>query len=289
VAGLLDEQDTGDAMGVILALHAEGTCRPLFCVHPGAGMSWPYAGLTQHLGSLQPIYGLQTRALTQPGYQAPSVAAMAEDYLREIRQVQPRGPYRLLGWSFGGVVAHAMATRLQQAGEEVELLALMDAHPVTPQEAAQPRSDRDIMEMLIGDPGDDAAGSLPAGFFDRFDADAVVRVLRQRDAVLAGFAEAEVEALVRAAVNHSEIMRAYRPQRFAGDLVLFTASRTDTGTSPAGPGWSDYVEGEIDNYAIESTHLQMTSAEPLAEIGRVLSRKLSYLPGNARDRSITRS
>ena len=55
---------------------------------------------------------------------------MAEDYVSIIRKIQPTGPYNLLGWSFGGLVAHAIATQLQDMGEEVALLALLDSYPV---------------------------------------------------------------------------------------------------------------------------------------------------------------
>src|SRR5215204_4219302 len=51
-------------------------------------------------------------------------------YLSIIRKIQPAGPYNLLGWSFGGLVAHAIATHLQSMGEEVALLAMLDSYPV---------------------------------------------------------------------------------------------------------------------------------------------------------------
>jgi thioesterase domain-containing protein len=67
---------------------------------------------------------------------------MAEDYLSFIRRIQPHGPYNLLGWSFGGLVAHVIATQLQSLGEEVALLALLDSYPV-PQDGAQAAFDDD--------------------------------------------------------------------------------------------------------------------------------------------------
>lgn len=54
---------------------------------------------------------------------------MAADYIEKIRTVQPKGPYRLLGWSLGGNVIQAMATQLQSRGEEVSLLVMLDAYP----------------------------------------------------------------------------------------------------------------------------------------------------------------
>ncbi|CJB48339.1 polyketide synthase [Streptococcus pneumoniae] len=53
---------------------------------------------------------------------------MAADYLKHVREVQPHGPYRLLGWSLGGNVVHAMAAQLQNEGEEVELLVMLDSN-----------------------------------------------------------------------------------------------------------------------------------------------------------------
>jgi thioesterase domain-containing protein len=287
VAGLLGEE-TGDAMGVLLPLRTEGTCRPLFCVHPGAGMSWPYAGLLPHLGGSQPVYGLQTRALIQPDYQAASVEEMARDYLASIRQVQPRGPYRLLGWSFGGLVAHAIATGLQEAGEEVELLALMDAYPVPPEEAADPITDREMVEMLVGTP-EDAEDDLPRDFFDHLDIGAIAGVLRRRDQILAGFTEDEVAVLVGAAINHAHLMCAYRPKTFKGDMVFFTAAENRAGKAPAVDRWNPYTEGQVDDHDIDSPHLRMTESQPIAQIGDVLSRRLEGLSDGVRDRSEKRS
>ncbi|WP_350935577.1 amino acid adenylation domain-containing protein [Micromonospora mangrovi] len=274
VAGLLGEPTGGDALGVLLPLHPEGTRRPLFCVHPGAGMSWSYAGLAAHLGPDQPLYGLQTRALSTPGYRATGVAELADEYLTEIRRVQPHGPYRLLGWSFGGVVAHAMAVALQRAGEQVELLAMMDAYPVSAEDAARPRDDRETMRMLVGD-DDGEADDLPPGFLDRYDPHAVVEVLRRRDPVLAGFTADEVHALVLAAVNHAEIMAAYRPEVFAGDLLFFSAGRADSAGVTSPKLWEEHIAGAVECHDIDTTHLRMTEREPLAEIGGILAGKLA--------------
>ncbi|MET0492713.1 MAG: amino acid adenylation domain-containing protein [Actinoplanes sp.] len=109
----------------MVPIRAEGSRPPLFCLPPASGLSHCYAGLRSHLPEDQPIYGLQ-------GGPAPSVDQVATGYLDRIRELQPTGPYRLLGWSFGGHVAHAVAVLLRQAGEEVALLAIMDAYPHDP-------------------------------------------------------------------------------------------------------------------------------------------------------------
>ena len=296
VAGLLAALDGGqtdadsgsgsgsDAMGVLLPLNAQGTEPPLFCVHPGAGLSWPYAGLVRHLGAAQPVYGLQTRALSQPGYRAKSVEEMADDYLEQILSVRPQGPYRLLGWSFGGLVAHALATRLQAAGEEVQLLALVDSYPVPESESEIPISDRELVELLIGSPAD-APQDLPEGFFDHFDPEAVAQLLRRTDPVLAGLAPEEVAALVDATVNHVHIMRDFRPADFDGDVEFFTATRGRDPRTPKRDLWNAFASGRIHNHDIDAEHLRMADPEPLARIGEVLSAKLTGLSGGVSEPS----
>ncbi|KAF8985114.1 hypothetical protein BGZ46_005899, partial [Entomortierella lignicola] len=131
---------------VLLPLKPNGDRLPLFCIHPASGLSWAYIGLSKHLHSGQPIYGLQSRGLNGKEKFATSVEGMASDYIEQIRQIQPHGPYHLLGWSFGGNVAHTMAVQLESLGEEVALLGIMDS-AVTYKNflANQPEIDFDIV------------------------------------------------------------------------------------------------------------------------------------------------
>ncbi|MBT0565916.1 non-ribosomal peptide synthetase [Williamsia sp. CHRR-6] len=101
----------------------------LWCVHSGGGLAWNYAPLVSTLPG--PILGLQLPGLVDPDLPMPAtIGALAEAHLATLRRRQPHGPYRLLGWSVGGQLAHAMAQRLQRLAERVELLVLLDArHP----------------------------------------------------------------------------------------------------------------------------------------------------------------
>src|SRR5262249_33115221 len=114
---------------ILLPLKPQGSRSPLFCVHPGAGLSWSYASLRSYLPPDYPLYGLQARGLAWIEPLPQTLEEMAADYIRQIRSVQPEGPYSLLGWSFGGVVAQAMATQLRDMGEQIELLAILDGYP----------------------------------------------------------------------------------------------------------------------------------------------------------------
>nr|WP_237307957.1 thioesterase domain-containing protein [Streptomyces alboflavus] len=101
-------------------------------MHPAGGLSWCYAGLIRHLPPDVPVYGLQAQGVGPATAAEPLPATLEElaaHYASRVREVQPHGPYRLLGWSTGGIIAHAVAAHLQAAGEEVQLLAILDAYP----------------------------------------------------------------------------------------------------------------------------------------------------------------
>ena len=120
---------TGSDFDVLLPIRPTGDSLPLFCIHPAIGFSWSYSGLLQHIPSDHPIYGLQARNLLPQRTVPATIEEMASEYLNLIRAIQPVGPYNLLGWSFGGIVAHEIATHLQSEGEEIALLALLDSYP----------------------------------------------------------------------------------------------------------------------------------------------------------------
>jgi amino acid adenylation domain-containing protein len=118
----------------LVALRASGRRPPLFFVHPVGGDVLCYAELASALGPDQPFFGLQApdpaprpaAASDDARPDATAIAAMATSYVAAIRERQPEGPYRIGGWSMGGVVAYEAAQQLRRAGEPVALLAMID-------------------------------------------------------------------------------------------------------------------------------------------------------------------
>ncbi|MFE5589030.1 amino acid adenylation domain-containing protein [Streptomyces sp. NPDC056549] len=264
-AGLLgspDDDGTAAALGVLLPLSTRGTRRPLFCVHPGTGVGWAYAGLAAHLGDDQPLYALQARALSEPGHRPRSVEEMADDYLEQIRQVQPWGPYRLLGWSYGGLVAHTMAVRLREAGERVELLALMDVHQTGPGSVSVLPPEERTGTAAPTDPGELATA---------------MEDIRREDPVLAGFSDAELRAVLRASETHAALMARHVPGVADADTLFFTARRPGEPEGALAATWIPFTEGVVDNHTLECGHLHMAEPEPLENIGRIVAEKLSAL------------
>ena len=121
----LDLASIRDALGVLFPIRAHGSNPPFFCVHPASGLSWCYLPLSQCVPADNPLYGLQARGLDGTGQPARSVRDMASDYIEQIRTVQGSGPYRLLGWSFGGIVVQEMAVQ-RAADQDLELVDMVN-------------------------------------------------------------------------------------------------------------------------------------------------------------------
>ena len=103
---------------------AQGSKPPLFCIHGGAGTILFFYDLARYLDDDRPVYALQAQGLYGGAPPHTSVEEMAGHYLQEIRAVQQRGPYHLVGYCFGAIVAYEMAQRLRAEGEEAVLVSL---------------------------------------------------------------------------------------------------------------------------------------------------------------------
>ncbi|MGX7824530.1 amino acid adenylation domain-containing protein [Actinokineospora sp. 24-640] len=269
VADLMSHvEDDGDAFAVLLPLRSTGGEPPLFAVHPAGGLAWMYSGLLRHLPD-RPLYGLQCRGLDTGDGLPASIEEAAADYVRRIREVQPHGPYHLLGWSLGGFIAHAMAAQLEAAGERVALLVNLDSIPDGDLDEEHPEKDAfgTILEF-VGHPEAEPA-----------DYHRVKEILRESGNVLAGFDEARMRAFGAVLANNRRITGGFAPARIAGDLVVVVAATDDeaarTRTEQALRAWTPHVGGQVSTHRIACEHGELTQPGPLAEIGRIVADRLS--------------
>ncbi|WP_224272395.1 non-ribosomal peptide synthetase [Streptomyces venezuelae] len=305
-----------EQLAPLLPLRAHGSAPPLFCVHPGSGLAGGYAGLLRHLGPARPVHALQALGLGAPSEPLPaSVEEMAADYVRRIRAVRPSGPYHLLGWSFGGLVAHAMATRLQSEGERVGVLAVLDAYPdnrrvLSRQTALSERQwlrlllddvdhieDVERVEGVVGLDGHPGRGvgdrprlgftSLPeqAGAARSAGTDTLRAALRPAGLSDQLLRDPATSTLLNVAGNNLNLLSRFTPGVFRGDLFLFTADEPVPGL-PADPAhtpreWRRHVSGSVHVSGVAAHHFHLLHPGPLAQIGPPLAKAL----GDAEQRS----
>ncbi|MCP2287804.1 non-ribosomal peptide synthetase [Nocardia amikacinitolerans] len=261
----LEEEGAGDALSVLLPLRAGGTGPSLFCVHPAIGLAWGFSGLVQYLDPDRPVHGLQSPTLTDPTARFDTLDRLAARYVRELRSVQPHGPYHLLGYSLGGTIAHAIAVQLRRDGEHVATLAMMDTRVVTDRSLNTPTP---TAADLLTEFGGLAASELPADLTFEVAAE----LLHRQGGLFTALTPEHLVTLHRDYTRLVDLTRNHRPASFDGDLIYFSsiADRPDDGPSPA-LAWNNYITGRITEHRIPARHERMTDPDALRAIGLVLT------------------
>ncbi|MEU4805237.1 amino acid adenylation domain-containing protein [Actinosynnema sp. NPDC023587] len=278
VRALEHGEDPLDPFAVVLPIRPDGARPPLFVLHSGLGSSLPYVGLARAIDPDVPIYGIQSPSVGRLAPLPASIGEVAEEYLGYLRQVQPEGPYHLLGWSFGGVLAHELAVRLQRAGERVALVANLDGYPHRPGTEDDDVSDNElllrVMEVIGHDRAEFTGRDLAPGD--------VVEVLRRDRHPLAELGEQRLLAMLAVVRNHGRIMETFTPSAFDGDLVLFTAvaDRAAEEVAELASSWTAHVTGEVRTHRVPCGHEYMMHPEPQALIGAAVAEELRRVQGN---------
>ncbi|MGI9585481.1 MAG: alpha/beta fold hydrolase [Acidimicrobiia bacterium] len=122
-----DGADEPPQESLVVPLQPKGSAVPLFAVHGGGGEVLVYRELANRLGPDQPVYGIEPVGLDRTTAPLETVQGMAQRYLEDLRLVQPTGPYRLMGFCFGGNVALEMAALLEDEGEVVDMIVVIDS------------------------------------------------------------------------------------------------------------------------------------------------------------------
>jgi thioesterase domain-containing protein len=202
----------------------------LFFFHPAGGDTAVYRQLGQLIEADIPMYGLDRRE------GASAVEEKARQYLPELRMVQPQGPYRLAGWSYGGHLAFETAQQLRQAGETVEVVALID--PILPLPNTSGLSDVALLARRLKRFGEFLEASygsrldLPYERLARLDGeeqvDLLVDTLRQSGLVNSAVSEAILDHQ-RTSFLDTRSLERYRPESYAGRVVFFGAADATPG------------------------------------------------------------
>ncbi|MBL1097915.1 non-ribosomal peptide synthetase [Streptomyces coffeae] len=245
-----------DPFAVVLPIRTEGENPPLWWLHPGGGLSWPYMSFARHIDASWPLYGIQARGFDRVTPPSSSIEEMIDDYVGQVLEVQPEGPYHVLGWSFGGTLAQAVAAELQRRGHEVALLAILDA--------------------------------APANYFsglETFNEDMIRPFLAAYMEHLQGMEGYEflVETASSIFVKHIEQMQRYTSPRYRGDVVFFNAL-LDLDTrdlrqldEEMDARWHRYIDGPVHRVDVACAHNEMYWPRNAAEVSRVINRMLREL------------
>jgi thioesterase domain-containing protein len=230
----------GDPFAAVLPIKPTGSGHPLWFVHPGGGLCWLYLGFAPKLPPDRPAHGIQAKGLDGTTPLPATMNGMVDDYVTEVLEAQPEGPYHLLGLSIGGTLAHAMAARLREKGHEVALLALLDSVPSDYLRSHTPPSAAEIRDHLREHLTADQAPLLES-------ATAVIQ-------------------------HHAALMDDFDSPVFDGDVLFFNAVPGQDG--PFSDLWAPLVTGEVRRHDIRCAHGDMYLPGPAGEICSVLREHL---------------
>jgi amino acid adenylation domain-containing protein len=261
----------------LVPLQIFGERPPLFLAHPAGGHVVCYRGLAVMLATEQPVYGLQPLGVQRGETPIPSIEEMAAYYVAAVREMRPRGPYRLGGWSFGGVVAWEMAQQLDAAGEDVDVLALFDTAPHTPETIRVDPGDpaEVVWHTVAGVAGYGAAARVDVDDLRAYEGREMVRQMIVRMDAPRLLDESRVDDIVALTDLRAANLRAqigYAPKPYRGRLVYFqtAGSEDERGFSAGHAFWTALALGGTDAHRVGGTHGTILNEPYLNVLAEVL-------------------
>ncbi|MGC2529867.1 MAG: alpha/beta fold hydrolase [Candidatus Acidiferrum sp.] len=269
------EQPSLPPFAPLVLLKAGKAGLPVFIAHGMGGNAMDFFQLVKYIRSPHPIYGMQSKGLDGVEEPFDRIEDMAQFFLDAIREVQPHGPYLLMGYSLGGLVALEMAQRLTENGERVALLSLLESYPHRNYLPAKQRlrlfarSLRHHAATLVRLPVREAFSYLmrPARRLAYIFPDSNENGRNPRP-VDVWFTPAVMRMRDRA----YQALKRYRPRYYRGQVHFVRAQRcTEFPQDPAGV-WADLV-AEFMVETVPGGHLEIINTH-FESLGAVLSRHL---------------
>lgn len=273
--------DPGKHFEPLILMRSGNGGPPLFLVHSIWGDVLGMRQLAVAMRGDVPVYGLRARGLRGETPQR-SVEAMAASYVEVIRAQQPRGPYRIAGHSFGGLLAFEIARLLAEQGEEIGWLGLIDAELSTDAHSPARR-----WGHRLALPYHYARAALrQPGAALRALRETVPRLLRRgfsrfhRDAALAEseatWMEGASAAHQRLAAHFLQLAETYRPHPYSGSMTYFlpTVRRFHLFADPL-PAWRRVTAGEIEIVRVPGPHVGMVAGDAALVVARQIDQHLA--------------
>jgi thioesterase domain-containing protein/acyl carrier protein len=280
----VNEPGRSQSSPVLVNIQPHGSWPPFFCVHAIGGQVISYGELSQEMGLEQPFYGLQSPPANFSPESYISIEQMATLYNREIRSVQPVGPYLLSGWSMGGLVAWEMAQQLMKEGETIGLLALMDTTPPSGYLEADDRADEISMLARFALDMSRLVGKDPRPLVEQFfQADAqdqwkmVQETLTSYGVLAPKTAHAEMTALLNVFTRNALAMNNYSLHPSDQSVVYFRALETPERFSKL---WTKWSGGGIQFHLVPGDHFTMLRRPNVRIIAETLQRYISMNSNN---------
>jgi amino acid adenylation domain-containing protein len=262
------EKEWSPKWSSLVAIRPNGSKPPFFCVHGLGGNVLEFSDLARHLDDDQPFYGFQSQGLDGKQPLLASVEDMAAHYLKEMRELQPVGPYFIGGRSLGGTIAFEMTRQLRAAGQEIGLLALLDTYPAQPARFVRRLARHTTNLRGLSLPEKLRYVAQKARFVPRKIKGRVWRTIYDS---LQKFGRTVPRALHSVTEFNSLAAHRYLPQAYDGKVTLFWACDDLRASNDLVEGWRALATGGIEVQKIPGNHLNLIKEPYVAELANKLT------------------
>lgn len=262
--------DIRQGLGPVIKLsEGDPALAPVFVVHPAGGICWNYRELAHQLEPRRNVYGLQSPELDRNRATPDSIESLSDEYSERAIELAPRGSIHLIGWSVGGIIAQAMAVRLQQRGRDVGEVVLLDAYPSECWRAEPEPGPIAALRALLA-----IAGYDPDQHPELDSRHKILAFLRKGTSGLGNLPEPVLDGVVRAVTGTNRLVRQHVHTAFQGRLLHLRAGR-DHASRPhlQSQLWAAYAS-EVEAIALPCVHAEMTRPRASALIASILNERL---------------
>jgi amino acid adenylation domain-containing protein len=257
----------------LATLQAGTRLPPLFIAHGIGGSLLTFIDLAEALGSEQPVYGLQLPAFIDQ-HQA-QLGVLAANYLKQVRSVQPFGPYNLAGHSSGGLIVFEMACQLMEQGETIGLLALLDCDPNTGKNMHRPFRDwpsfkasfrRAWTELMVSE----------FGVKERLERMIVYRKVKIRTWLASRSRRlGRVRGLLLGAEGYlAPAIRDYELRSYPGKATLFVALNEPGCNPEPANAWAGKILGGCETRLLPGTHSSILTRPQVTTLAQEIRQRL---------------
>jgi thioesterase domain-containing protein len=270
----------------LVPLRAGGAAPPLFCVHPGRGAADIYQAVANLLPPALPVYGVQSEVLNG----SRSVEEMAKEHAHAVRGGQPEGPYYLLGFSLGGFIALATAKRLEEEGESVAFVGLIDCDAgwtnpsnfvvgsLISETYRLIQSGTSFLEPLSPDRLAEETARLSETLLAALPEERVgiiMQWLKKNGHVRKGLSQAALNEYLAAFNQHVALVADFEPPVVRAPLFVWWA---DEGLSSSGNGnrtWAGFTTGPVMERTLRGSHYSIMHPPAAALLAEEIGRSLA--------------
>ena len=245
----------------------------LFGIHPLTGTVTYYLELARSIDEGLTFQGIQARGLNEGDEPHTSMEAMAAYYVEALREVQPEGPYMLMGYSLGSHIAYEMAQQLRAAGSGVSLLAFLDTSRSDSNTGFDGEFDDAAYWYLRYRKTLDVQLNELRSLDPEAQIDYIVERLRRSDdqPSYMSMPHANPHRMLKIEKSNHQALFTYRHKPYAGPITLLrTAERDASPSDPPDMGWAAYAGGGLTVHRVPGCHQTLLFSPHVETVGRVL-------------------